>query len=122
MAVPDNDERRVTAWIGQGVVVEGRITSEQDLRIDGKVEGTIEVGNHALTIGAGATVKADLVAKAVLISGAVVGNVTATDRVDLHGTGSVEGNITAPRLVMADGAVVKGEVDVAGRRSGPPSR
>jgi cytoskeletal protein CcmA (bactofilin family) len=42
--------------------------------------------------------------------------------VDLHGTGSVEGNITAPRLVMADGAVVKGEVEVAGRRSGPPSR
>src|SRR5258705_4267838 len=87
------DERRVTAWIGQGVVVEGRITSAQDLRIDGKVEGTIEVGNHALIIGAGAEIKANLVARSILISGAVIGNVTATDRVDLHAAGSVEGDI-----------------------------
>lgn len=116
MAVPDSDERRVTAWIGQGVVVEGRITSGQDLRIDGKVDGTIEVGNHGLTIGAGAAVKADLVARSVIISGAVTGNVTASERVDLNNTGSVEGDITTPRLAMADGATVKGKVDAAGRR------
>ena len=48
------DERRVMAWIGQGVIVEGKITSVQDLRIDGQVEGTIEVGNHGLILGAGA--------------------------------------------------------------------
>src|SRR5262245_11579553 len=77
------DERRATAWIGQSVVIEGRITSSQDLRIDGKVEGTIEVGDHLLTVGAGAAVKANLVARSILISGAVVGNVTATERLDL---------------------------------------
>src|SRR2546428_9346966 len=105
------DERRVMAWIGQGVVVEGRITSAQDLRIDGKVEGTIEVGNHGLILGANAAVKANLVAKSILISGAVVGNVTATDRLDLQATGSVEGDIRSPRLVVADGAVIQGKVD-----------
>jgi cytoskeletal protein CcmA (bactofilin family) len=114
---PEVDERRVTAWIGQGVVVEGRITSAQDLRIDGKVEGTIEVGNHGLIVGAGAAIKADLVAKSILISGSVIGNVTAAERVDLQATGSVEGDIRSPRLVMADGAFVRGTVDTGGTRA-----
>ena len=113
----ENDERRVTAWIGQGVVVEGRITSAQDLRIDGKVDGTIEVGNHGLIIGASAAVKANLVARSIVISGAVNGNINASERVDLHATGSVEGDITSPRLIMADGAFVKGNVNAAGSRA-----
>ncbi|PYR89588.1 MAG: cell division protein [Acidobacteria bacterium] len=114
---PAVDERRVTAWIGQGVVVEGRITSAQDLRIDGKVDGTIEVGSHGLILGASAAVKANLVARSILISGAVIGNVTATDRVDLQATGSVVGDISAPRLVLVDGAIVKGKVTVGGDRA-----
>jgi cytoskeletal protein CcmA (bactofilin family) len=108
------DERRTTAWIGQGVVVEGRITSTQDLRIDGQVEGTIEVGNHGLVLGASAEVKANLVARSILISGTVIGNITATDRLDLLATGSVEGDIRSPRLVVADGAIIKGKVDTSG--------
>src|SRR5262245_26195955 len=111
------DERRTTAWIGQSVVIEGRITSSQDLRIDGKVEGSIEVGDHLLIVGAGAAVKANLVARSVLISGSVIGNVTATDRLDLHATGSVEGDISAPRMVMVEGAFVKGKVDAIGNRA-----
>ena len=111
------DERRATAWIGQGVVVEGRITSSQDLRIDGSVEGTIEVGDHMLIVGARAVVKANLVAKSILISGTVIGNVTATDRLDLQATGSVEGDISSPRLVLFEGAVVKGRIDASGNRA-----
>ena len=111
------DERRTAAWIGQGVLVEGRITSSQDLRIDGTVEGTIEVGDHLLIVGKGAAVKANLVARSILISGTVVGNVTATERLDLQATGSVEGDINSPRLVMVDGAVVKGRVDASGNRA-----
>ena len=111
-----SDERRGSAWIGQGVVVEGKITSAQDLRIDGKVEGTIEVGNHGLIIGASATVKADLAARTILICGAVIGNVTAAERLDVQATASVEGDLTAPRLVMLDGALVKGKVEARGTR------
>jgi cytoskeletal protein CcmA (bactofilin family) len=111
------DERRVTAWIGQGVVIEGKIASAQDLRIDGKVDGTIEVGSHGLIIGASAEVKANLVAKSIIISGAVRGNVTATERVDLQATGSVAGDISSPRLVMHEGATVKGKLDVGGTRT-----
>jgi len=113
----DADERRNTAWIGQDVVIEGRIISSQDLRIDGRVEGSIEVGDHLLMVGARAAVKANLVAKSILISGTVVWNVTATARVDVQATGSVEGDINSPRLVMVDGAIVKGKVNAGGRRA-----
>jgi len=105
------DERRISAWIGTALVVQGKVISSQDLTIDGKVEGTIELGDHGLTIGSGAEIKADLVAQTITISGAVTGNVTATSVVDLRATGSVDGDITTPRLVMADGAVIKGKVD-----------
>jgi cytoskeletal protein CcmA (bactofilin family) len=105
------DERRMSAWIGTALVVQGKVISTQDLTIDGKVEGTIELGDHGLTIGSGAEIKADLVAQSITISGAVTGNVTATAVVDLRSTGSVDGDITTPRLIMADGAVIKGKVD-----------
>ena len=105
------DERRISAWIGTALIVQGKVISSQDLTIDGKVEGTIELGDHGLTIGSGAEIKADLVAQTITISGAVTGNVTATSVVDLRATGSVDGDITTPRLIMADGAVIKGKVD-----------
>jgi cytoskeletal protein CcmA (bactofilin family) len=114
------DERRVSAWIGTALTVHGKVISAQDLTIDGRVEGTIELGNHGLTIGTGAEIKADLVAQTIIISGAVTGNVTATAMVDLQATGSVDGDIKAPRLLMADGAIVRGRVDAAGSKQPKP--
>src|SRR5205085_2759523 len=100
------DERRLAAWIGKAVFVTGHVLCSEDLTIDGRVEGTIELGDHSLTIGVGAGVKADLVAKNVTICGTVTGNVLATDRVELQATGSVTGDISAPKFAMADGAVL----------------
>lgn len=108
-------ERRIAAWIGKAVRVEGKVISAEDLTIDGDVEGSIELGNHCLTIGVDAAVKADLLARTITISGAVTGNVRASDKVDLRATGSVNGDISAPQFVMADGATVVGKVE-AGRR------
>jgi cytoskeletal protein CcmA (bactofilin family) len=110
------DERRTAAWIGKALRIEGRIVSAETLNIDGSVEGTIEVGDHNLNIGPGAAVKADLIAKTVSISGAVTGNVMASEKVNLQPTGSVDGDITTPRLVMADGATIKGRVEAQGDR------
>ena len=67
-------------------------------------------------IGAGATVKADLTARTISVSGSVTGNLTASERVVLQPTASVDGDITTPRLMMAEGAVVKGKVDSRGGR------
>src|SRR5204862_7947001 len=94
-------ERRVTAWIGKAVRVEGKVISAEDLTIDGDVEGSIELGGHSLTIGPGSAVKADLVAKSITISGSVVGNVKATERVELRAAGSIQGDITTPKFLMA---------------------
>ena len=119
---PPPDERRTVAWIGKALRIEGRITSRENLTIDGEVEGTIELGEHSLTIGTGAAVTADLVAKTITISGAVTGNVVATDRVNLQTTGSVDGDIVAPRLFMADGAMIRGKVEIQGNKVNPAPR
>jgi cytoskeletal protein CcmA (bactofilin family) len=111
------DERRTAAWIGKALRIEGRIVSEEHLTIDGQVKGTIEVGDHSLKIGAGATVTADLTAKAITISGAVTGNVTASEKVLLEPSASVDGDIATPRLIMADGAIVKGKVEALGNKA-----
>lgn len=104
-------ERRVAGWIGRAVKVEGKVVSTEDLTIDGDVEGTIELGDHNLTIGLGADIKANLTAKAIVINGSVKGNILATDRIDLRATGSVEGDVTTPCFAMAEGATVNGKVE-----------
>jgi cytoskeletal protein CcmA (bactofilin family) len=110
----DLQERRLTAWVGKALRIEGHIVSEDNLTIDGNVEGTIVVGDHTLTVGPGATVKADLTARTITVSGAVIGKVHAHELLDLRSTGSVVGEVVAARLRMADGAVVDGAVDAAG--------
>jgi cytoskeletal protein CcmA (bactofilin family) len=107
---PASAERRMVAWIAKAVRVEGKVISAEDLTIDGDVEGSIELGGHSLAIGQNATIKADLLANTVVISGTVTGNVKAVEKVDLRSTGTVTGDITAPRFVMADGATVMGKV------------
>lgn len=111
------DERRMAAWIGKSLVVQGKVISTEDLTIDGRVEGAIELGDHSLTIGVGAAVEADLIAQRIIVCGAVTGNVLANETVDLRATGSVDGDITTPRLVMADGATIKGRVDASGKKA-----
>jgi cytoskeletal protein CcmA (bactofilin family) len=110
------DERRKAAWIGGSILVKGDVVSTEDLVIDGQVQGTIELGNHSLTIGQGASVVADLVAKSVTISGKVQGNVIGAARVELKATATVDGDITAPAFVMEDGAALSGKVDTGSNK------
>jgi len=87
------------------------------MTIDGRVEGTIELRDNNLTIGPEAHIQADIAAKVVTVHGTVVGTITATEAVLIRETGSVEGNVTSRRLAMADGAVVKGQVNTGGNRT-----
>ena len=98
--------------IGQGVVIEGEVKGGEDLVIDGKVDGTIELSQHVLTVGPTGRVKAQLSAKSVVVLGKVSGSIRASELVRIGDTGSVEGAISAPRLVMADGAQLQGRVDM----------
>ncbi len=110
------EERRKAGWIGGSVAVTGNVTAAGDLVIDGMVEGTIELGDHNLTIGETASVKADLVAKDVIIAGKVKGNVLGAGKVELRKNSDVEGDITAPRFTMEEGAVLSGKVDSGSRK------
>jgi len=110
------DERRMTAWIGEAVVIKGDISADQNLTIDGRVEGTIEVAGHDLEIGPRATVKADLTGKSIMVSGIVQGTINASEKVDVRATGSVQGDIITPRLLMVEGAVVTGRVQAGSKQ------
>ena len=110
------EERRVVAWIGKSLLFRGDLVGREDMTIDGRVEGTVELRENTLTIGPDANIQADIVAKAVTIHGSVVGSVTATETIFIGETGKVEGNITSRRLAMADGALIKGQVTTGGSR------
>jgi len=104
--------------IGKSVVIKGELQGSEDLTIEGHVEGTIQLREHVLTIGPNGRIKAQVFAKSVVVLGEVTGNVTATDKVDIRDAGSVDGDIVAPRVAIAEGAHFRGSVDMQ-RKSGP---
>ncbi len=98
--------------IGKSVVIKGELNGSEDLTIEGHVEGRIELRESVLTIGPNGKIKAEVLAKSVIILGEVTGNVTATEKVDLRDNGSVDGDITSPRVAIAEGAHFRGSVDM----------
>jgi len=100
------------AIIGQSIQIKGELTGNEDLTIDGTVEGNINLKENNLTIGSNGKIKADINAKRVTIIGEVQGSVTAEEMVEIRETGKLRGNIVAPRLVIMDGAFFKGSVEM----------
>ncbi|HEV3139668.1 MAG TPA: polymer-forming cytoskeletal protein [Vicinamibacterales bacterium] len=105
--------------IGKSVVIKGELNGSEDLTIEGHVEGTIQLRDHVLTIGPNGRIKAQVFAKAVIVLGEVTGNVSATDKVDIRENGSVDGDLIAPRVAIAEGAHFRGSVDMQ-RKAGQP--
>jgi cytoskeletal protein CcmA (bactofilin family) len=98
--------------IGKSVVIKGELNGSEDLTIEGQVEGKIELRQNVLTIGPNARIKAQVFAKSVIILGEVTGNVSATEKVDIRDNGSVDGDIAAPRVAIAEGAHFRGSIDM----------
>ena len=105
--------------IGKSVVIKGELNGSEDLTIEGHVEGTIQLREHVLTIGPNGKIKAQVFAKSVVVLGEVTGNVTASEKVDIRDNGSVDGDIVAPRVAIAEGAHFRGSVDMQ-RKGGVP--
>jgi cytoskeletal protein CcmA (bactofilin family) len=110
-AAPKGPARVAAATLGQSVVIKGEVFASEDLIINGQVEGRVELRGHSLTIGATANVKADVSAEVVTIQGTVTGNILAGDKIDLRESASVVGDLIAPRIVIADGAQVRGRIE-----------
>jgi len=104
--------------IGQSVQIKGELAGNEDLTIEGMVDGKIMLKDHNLTIGPNGRITAEIHAKTVMIVGQVIGNITADDKVQLDETGSVQGDIRAPRVAIADGARFKGSIDMDRKSSG----
>ena len=98
--------------IGKSVVIKGELNGSEDLTIEGHVEGTIQLREHVLTIGPNGKIKAQVFAKSVIVLGEVIGNVTASEKVDIRDNGSVDGDIISPRVAIAEGAHFRGSVDM----------
>ncbi len=102
---------KASACISQGIKIKGEITGSEDLFVDGPVEGKINIANGSLTIGPNGTVKADVVAREVVVRGRVEGKIAGKERVQLWSTGQVNGEIQTQRLAIEDGAVLRGKVE-----------
>jgi len=103
--------------IGQSIKIKGELTGNEDLTIDGNFEGKILLKDHHLTIGNNGHITAEIKAKSVLIHGEVIGNVDADDKVEISPSGSVNGDLSAPRVMLADGSSFKGAIDMSGKPS-----
>lgn len=104
------------ALIGSKIRIKGELYGEEDILIQGRVEGTIEVKENNLTVGADGYVSADSQAKEIIVEGEVRGDLTGEEKVIIKSTSNVHGNIVAPRVSLEEGAKFKGMIDMEGSR------
>ena len=100
--------------LGKTIRIRGELTGDEDVVLDGQVEGKIEL-TKSLTIGRNANVQADVQAANIAVSGKFQGNLMSSGRVEIESSATVIGNVTAPRISIADGAYYQGTVEMTGR-------
>ncbi len=100
------------AVIGPRIHIKGDITGNENLVIEGRVDGKIKLDSHQVEIGQSGCVHADISAKVIKVAGEVRGDMTGTEKVIISRTGNVNGNIIAPRMTLEDGAIFKGSIDM----------
>jgi cytoskeletal protein CcmA (bactofilin family) len=103
---------RSTARLGPSLHVKGEISGNEDLVIEGSVEGLVQLDERKLTVGATAKVTADVIAREVVVYGTVKGNLRAKDRIEIKKDGSVNGDLTTARIMIEDGAYFKGSIEI----------
>ncbi len=103
------------ANIGKSISIKGDLTGNDDLVLEGKVDGKVELPNNQLTVGANGVVRAEIQAKTIVVVGKVTGNIHGSERIEIQATGVVDGDVSAPRLVVAEGAVLNGAIEMGGK-------
>lgn len=100
------------ATLGKSLVIKGEVTGSESLYIDGRVEGSINLPGNRVTVGRNGVVSANISAREIVVLGKVRGNMTASDRVDIRGEGSLTGDVVSQRISIEDGAYFKGGIDI----------
>jgi cytoskeletal protein CcmA (bactofilin family) len=115
-------QRGERATIGRSITIRGEVTGDEDLLIQGRVEGSVNLEQHAVTVGPDGEVKADIGARVVTIEGKVEGDVQADEQVIVRSSGRLQGDITSPRVMLEDGAYFRGGVDMTDKAGAPSKR
>ena len=113
---PVTPDRR--ASLGPSIVIQGTLSGEEDLLIEGRVEGEIVLRKHSVTVGEKGQVKANIASKSIVVEGQVRGDLRGADQVTIRRSGKVHGNVTAPRVTLEDGAKFKGAIDMQSGTTG----
>jgi cytoskeletal protein CcmA (bactofilin family) len=111
MSAPAGGLQSGFAQIGKSVVVKGELSGSEDLYLDGQVEGSISLKGNSLTVGPNGQVKGSVEAKGVVVQGKLEGNILASERVELRKSAIVTGDISTQRILIEEGASLKGKVD-----------
>ena len=118
---PQNQSKE-HAVIGPTISIKGDLSGDEDLLIDGRVEGKVEFPRHSVTIGKNGTIKADIYGKIITVEGTVEGNLYGEEQLIVRHSGTVHGNIVAPRVALEDGSNFKGNIDMSPKeKSGSPT-
>lgn len=104
---------RALATIGPSITIVGDLRGKEDLLIEGKVDGTIQVDQHLVTIGNAGQVNASVYGKAVTVEGTVEGDLFGSEEIVIRKSGKVQGNLTAPRVSLEDGSTFRGSIDMS---------
>lgn len=107
---PQAKERAV---IGPSISIKGDLTGEEDLLIEGRVDGKIELRKHSITVGKSGRIKADIYGKIITVEGTVEGNLYGEEQLIVRQSGTVHGNIVSPRVALEDGSNFKGSIDMS---------
>lgn len=120
---PQTTSSRTSTLIAQGSKVSGKIAGSAEVVVEGELEGQLLLDGSAI-IGTAGVVKGEISARTVRVAGKVVGNIRGLERVEVLASGSLEGDVAAPRVVIAEGAFFKGKVEMTGGKADekPPLR
>jgi cytoskeletal protein CcmA (bactofilin family) len=113
-----NAAARNLSCLGASLEIKGKISGDEDLQIDGKVEGAIALQGQRLTVGRSGQLNSEVHAREVVVFGKVQGNLRASDRVEIKKDGSVTGDITTSRISIEDGAYFKGRIEIDRSKGG----
>ncbi len=112
---PPTASSKERALIGPSIEIKGNLSGDEDLFVEGRVEGKIELAQHSVTIGASGRIKADIHGRSIVVMGEVEGNLYGSEQIILRQSSTVLGNLVAPRVSLEDGSNFKGSIDMTSK-------
>jgi len=112
-------QSRERALIGPSIEIKGNLSGSEDLLVEGRVEGKIELPQYSVTIGSGGRIKADIHGRSIIVMGEVEGNLYGSEQIVLRQSSNVTGDLIAPRVSLEEGANFRGSVDMTSKPAVP---